>query len=149
MGSSLEVMIQMTSVVSPDQICPPKDLGKEAVILDVNALMAPFQMGFNLDKELSVILPEKVPVVPTSVVRELEMILKRGNDWRVKAALDLSRKYQLIDIKGKGDAPIFNLALKMKWPVVTMDRKLKIKLLDRGIPVIFVRGKGHLQLLEP
>ena len=139
----------MTSIVSSVDVCPPEDLGKEAVILDVNALMAPFQMGFNLDKELSMILPEKVPVVPTSVVRELEMILKKGSDWKVKAALDLSRKYQLIDIKGRGDAPIFNLALKMKWPVVTLDRKLKVKLLDRGIPVIFVRGKGHLQLMEP
>jgi rRNA-processing protein FCF1 len=127
----------------------PDDIDIEAVILDVNALMSPFQTAINLDIELSKVLPDRVPIVPTSVIRELEMLKKKGNDWRIKAALELASKYDWVDIKGRGDAPIFNLALKKRWPVVTMDRRLRKKLLERGIPVVLLREKGRMELKEP
>lgn len=131
------------SVMSPDEV------DFSPAILDVNALMAPFQVGMNLDHELSIVVPERQPVVPTSVVRELELLSRKGNDWRIKAALELSRRYVNVDIKGRGDAPIFNLALSKGWPVVTNDKRLRNKLLEKGIPVILVREKGHLELKEP
>ncbi|HHD16665.1 MAG TPA: DNA-binding protein [Euryarchaeota archaeon] len=128
---------------------PPEDFGSQAIILDVNALMSPFQMGINIDLELSKVVPERVPVVPMSVVRELESLIEKGNDWKPRAALELSTRYQRIDIRGKGDAPIFNLAVRMSWPVMTMDRRLRKKLIERGIQVVFIRGKSHLELLDP
>lgn len=118
------------------------------VILDANALMSPFQQNFNLDIELDNAAPGIKPIVPTSVIRELEILMKKG-DWRVKAALDLARKYPSVDIKGKGDAPILNLAVKKGWAVMTQDRKLRMNLLKKGIPVIILRGKGHLRVMEP
>ena len=118
------------------------------VILDANALMAPFQQNFNLDIELQIAAPGVTPVVPTSVIRELEHLRKKG-DWRTKAALDLAVKYTIVDIKGKGDAPIFNLAVKKGWMVMTQDRRLRSNLLDRGIAVIVLRGRGHFQVMEP
>jgi rRNA-processing protein FCF1 len=118
------------------------------VILDANALISPFQQNFNLDIELDNAFPGIKPVVPTSVIRELEILMKKG-DWRVKAALELSSKYLSIDVKGKGDAPIFNLAVTRGWAVMTQDKKLRTNLIKRGIPVIILRGKGHLQVMEP
>jgi rRNA-processing protein FCF1 len=122
--------------------------GSNYVILDANALISPFQQNFNLDIELDNASPGIRPVVPTSVIRELESLNKKG-DWRVKAALDLARKYPSVDIRGKGDAPIFNLAIKKGWSVMTQDRRLRMKLLRNGIPVIILRGKAHLQVMEP
>lgn len=119
------------------------------VILDVNALMAPFQTGINLDLELAETLPGYEPVVPSSVIRELEMLVRNSNDWKLKAALKLANNYRIIDIKGRGDSPIFNLSVNRRWPVATMDRNLRKKILSRGIPVVFVRGRGHMELVEP
>jgi rRNA-processing protein FCF1 len=123
------------------------DHGPKRLILDTNALMAPFQFSFNLDLELERVLPGVPPIVPTPVVRELEQLAWNGDRW-AKAALTLSSKYERIEIKGSGDAPIFNLALNMSWPVLTMDRRLRDNLLKRGIPVVFVRDKGKLELRE-
>jgi len=122
--------------------------GTKRLILDSNALIAPFQFSFNLDLELERVLPGVRPIVPTPVIRELELLARKG-ERLAKAALALSSKYETIDIKGRGDAPIFNLAVNMSWPVLTMDRKLRDNLLKRGVPVLFVRGKGKLELREP
>jgi rRNA-processing protein FCF1 len=124
------------------------DLSGNHVILDANALIAPFQQSFNLDLELEAAAPGLKPVIPSSVIRELEALLKKS-DWRIKAAMDLARKYPVIDVKGKGDAPIFNLAVKKQWMVMTQDRRLRNSLLKKGIPVIILRGKGHFQVIEP
>lgn len=131
---------QMSDPIKPDQV------DFSPVILDVNALMAPFQFGINLDTELKNVVPERKPIVPLSVIKEIEMLMKKKNSWKIKAALDLALKYPIIDIKGKGDSPIFNLAVNMKWPVVTNDRRLRNKLNERGVPVIFLRERGHLEI---
>ncbi|MGA1848561.1 MAG: PIN domain-containing protein [Thermoplasmatota archaeon] len=124
------------------------ELGDNHIILDANALMSPFQFSINLDVELTRLAPGHGPVVPTSVVRELDSLLKKG-DWRVKASLELARKYPWVDIKGRGDGPIFNLALRKRWMVMTQDKRLRKNLLQRGIPVVIIRDKGHLKLMEP
>lgn len=121
---------------------------KKHIILDSNALMAPFQFSFNLDLELERVLPGVPPIVPASVVRELEFLMAQGNRT-AKAGLELVKKYERIDIKGIGDGPIFNLSLNRSWPVLTMDRRLRDNLLKRGITVVFLRDRGKLELREP
>ncbi|MGA1820032.1 MAG: PIN domain-containing protein [Thermoplasmatota archaeon] len=125
-----------------------EDLPRTCIILDANALLSPFQQNFNLDMELQKAAPGFEPVVPSSVVRELQMLMKDG-DWRAKAALQLSMNYPCVEVKGKGDAPIFNLAVRTGWMVMTQDRKLRSSLGKKGIPVVLLRGKGHLQIMEP
>lgn len=127
----------------------PEEIDFQPIILDVNFLMAPFQFKINMDVELGKVVPECVPVVPSSVLRELESLLRKGNDWKVKAAIELASRYTVVDIRGKGDAPIFNLAVGRRWPVATSDRGLRNKLHKRGIPVVLVRERGHLELTEP
>ena len=124
------------------------ELEGRCLILDANALLSPFQMGFNLDIEIERAVPGVKPVVPSSVVSELETLSKKG-DWRTRAALKLCRKYPVIEVKGRGDSPIFNLAVRKGWIVMTQDRGLRASLKKKGIPVVVIRGKGHLQLLGP
>ncbi|MFO8051825.1 MAG: twitching motility protein PilT [Thermoplasmatota archaeon] len=125
----------------------PSEQREPRIILDANALISPFQLGYNLDLELERTVPGVRPVVPSSVLRELEQPSK-SKDWHVKAALRLARKYEVIDVKGKGDSPIFNLAVSRGWMVLTQDKRLRYKLNSRGITVVLVRGRGHLQVME-
>lgn len=120
---------------------------KKRVILDTNAIMAPFQFGFNLDLELKRIIPWAEPIVPSTVLKELEKLSKAG-DWRARAALKLSENYEKVPVKGKGDPSIVGLAVRMSWPVMTQDRRLRAILNSKGIAVVLVREKGHLQLFE-
>ncbi len=129
-------------------VAPPEDFKRKMLIIDTNALMSPFQFGYNLDLELERALPGVPPVIPTSVLRELDKLASKG-ERAAKAALKLSRKYQKVGIKGSGDAPIYNLAVNLGWPVMTLDRKLKEKLLERGVLVLILREKGHLEVVEP
>ncbi len=126
----------------------PDELVGNFVILDANALLSPFQQNFNLDLQLEIAAPGVTAIVPSSVIRELQVLLKKG-DWRIKAALELAKKYPIVDIKGKGDAPIFNLAVKKGWMVMTQDKRLRTNLMNRGISVIILRGRGHFQIMEP
>ncbi|MBN1539148.1 MAG: twitching motility protein PilT [Candidatus Thermoplasmatota archaeon] len=125
-----------------------EDLPDNCLILDANALLSPFEFGFNLDLEIEKAAPGRKILVPSSVIRELQDLAKKG-DWRVKAALELAGKYPCVDIKGKGDAPIFNLARETGWMVMTQDRKLRASLRKSGVPVLLIRGRGHLQVMEP
>jgi len=127
---------------------PPSSFEDNILLLDTNALMSPFQFGFNLDSELERAVPELRPVVPASVARELIHLVKHG-DWKARAALRLASKYDWVSVRGRGDAPIFNLALNRGWAVMTQDRLLRKNLITRGIKVLVVRGGGHLTLLEP
>jgi len=125
-----------------------EDLPRTCIILDANALISPFQQNFNLDVEMQRAAPGFEPVVPSSVIKELETLQKNG-DWRVKAALQLSMKYLCVEVKGRGDGPIFNLAVRTGWIVMTQDRMLRSSLRKKGIPVMLLRAKGHLVVIEP
>jgi rRNA-processing protein FCF1 len=139
----------MSGLSEEKKTITPNKIGSDRiVILDANALIAPFHQRFNLDIELDNASPGIKPIVPTSVIRELEDLSGKG-DRKAKAALDLAKKYPSVDIKGKGDGPIFNLAVNKGWMVMTQDKALRMKLLKRGIPVIILRGKGRLQVMEP
>jgi hypothetical protein len=120
---------------------------RKRIILDTNAVMAPFQFGFNLDLELKRIVPWAEPIVPSSVLKELER-LSKGGDWVAKAALKLSENYEKVQVRGKGDPSIVDLAVRMGWPVMTQDRRMRAILNSKGISVVLVREKGHLQLFE-
>jgi rRNA-processing protein FCF1 len=121
---------------------------RKRIILDTNALIAPFQFNFNLDLELNRVIPWAEPIVPSSVVKELKKLSGSG-DWKIKAALKLAENYEKVEVKGKGDPSIIALAVRESWPVMTQDRRLRARLNDKGIIVVLVREKGHLQLFEP
>lgn len=127
---------------------PPEFFEGSVLILDANALISPFQFSFNLDLKLEERVPEATVVVPTSVIKELEGLAKSG-DWKAKAALELSKNYHWVVSKGRGDRSIYNLAVENDWMVMTQDIGLRNKLLKSSIPVVFLRGKGNLSLMEP
>lgn len=80
------------------------------------------------------------------------MAEKGSPSLRKKAvlALKLAEKCSIVNVEQRveetHDDVILRMASKWKCPVATNDRELRKKLRDKGIPVIFLRGKGRLEL---
>ncbi|MCK5772738.1 MAG: hypothetical protein KAH57_03025 [Thermoplasmata archaeon] len=127
---------------------PPSSFPDKTIILDTNALLSPFQFAFNLDQELKRAAMGYHPAVPMCVIRELDRLIK-GGDWKGKAARKLADNYDHVEVKGTGDGPIFNLAVNKEWAVMTFDKRLRSKLLSRGIPVLTMKGKDYLSFIVP
>lgn len=110
------------------------------IVLDTNALLMPFQFNINLDDELERLFGDVGSTyVPSSVLQELKGLGKKG-------PLKLSEKYKSIDVEKKGDEGVLEAAERLDGVIVTNDKDLKKRALDRKIPVAYLRSKSHLEL---
>ena len=112
------------------------------VILDTNALMMPFEININLERELDRLLGAYEILVPSSVIDELKKLSEK--DKAASSALKLAERYAVISTSKKGDFSIVHLAKELKAVVVTNDKILRKILRNEGIQLIFLRGKDHL-----
>ena len=112
------------------------------VILDTNALMMPFEININLERELDRLLGAYEILVPSSIVDELKKLSEK--DKAASSALTLAERYNIINTSKKGDFSIVHLAKELKAVVVTNDKILRKILRNEGIQLIFLRGKDHL-----
>ncbi len=124
------------------------------VIFDANALFVPLQFKIDIFEELKVLLNRNFePILPKPVKDELEKIAEKGSPKMRKAAayaLKLAEKCMLVDL-GEGfanspDEAILRLAEEWKSPVFTNDRKLRKRLRNINVPVIYVRQKSRLEI---
>ena len=103
-------------------------------------MMMPFQFKLNLDRELKRLFGELPVFVPSSVIGELA----RSIDPKAKAALALARKYPIAETDLSGDDAVIDMAEKRSAAVVTNDRELIVRLREKKIPVIRLRGERYL-----
>lgn len=117
------------------------DRGKmQKVVLDTNALLMPFECTINLDLELKRLVGNCEIHVPTSVIEELS----RSHNKYAKAALELAGKYIIDKTSRWGDEAVIELATNLNAYVVTNDKNLISNLSSRGIKVILLRSRNHL-----
>jgi rRNA-processing protein FCF1 len=117
----------------------------QSVILDVNALMMPFQFKINIDIELKRLLGECEVLVPTQVLGELRNLSKAHPE--AKMALTLSKRYRVVESpEGTPDESIASLAKSTNSYVVTNDRGLIERLKAERVKVIRLRSRTHLVL---
>ena len=120
------------------------------VVLDTNALLTPYQLGINIEKELNRLLGICRIIVPTSVIKEAEKLaLLDGSVGRAaKLGLSIVRKkdYQIIETTYDGDDGVIDVAIKTNAAVVTNDKELKEKVKELGLPVIYVREESKLEI---
>lgn len=116
---------------------------KIKVLLDTNALLMPFQFRLNIDDGLSRLLGECDVYVISSVTRELENLVAE-NAGHAKAALTLSRRYRRLKTSGPADEALVSKARELSAVVVTNDAKLRRRLKQNGIRVLFLRERTHL-----
>ncbi|WP_311173216.1 PIN domain-containing protein [Halobellus ordinarius] len=124
------------------------------VILDTNALMMPVELDVRVFEELDRLLgPDVDYVVPRSVVAELEKLAAAGNGTEATAASvgrDLVSRCRVVETgQSYADDAVVELAEGEGGYVLTNDRPLRDRLLERGVRVIGLRGRNTLEITEP
>jgi len=112
----------------------------QTVVLDTNALLMPFEIRINLDLAVEKLIGESRMVVPGPLIGELKHLEHRYAD----AALDLARKYEIIQAKTSGDDAVVEVALSTNGYVLTNDKELRKLLRKMKIPIIYLRSGNHL-----
>jgi rRNA-processing protein FCF1 len=128
------------------------------VVLDTNALMMPIERDVRVFDELARLLGEPVDgagsldlVVPRAVVVELEKLADGAGEEGVAASVgrDLADRCRVVDTDAAyADDAVVELSVEADY-VVTADRPLRDRLLDRDVPVVGLRGRNTLAITEP
>ncbi|MCQ2056513.1 MAG: twitching motility protein PilT [archaeon] len=116
----------------------------QTVVLDTNALLMPFEMGFNLDLSVLNLLGNAIFVIPRPLIGELRNLKNKY----APAALRLAENYEIIPTKAIGDDSVIELALKTKGYVLTNDKILRKRLKKLGLGLIYLRSSTHLVVEE-
>jgi rRNA-processing protein FCF1 len=127
---------------------------KLKIILDSNALFVPLQFKIDIFEELKTLLKRNFELVLLSPVKlELEKLAGKDSPKMQKKAsyaLKLAGKCKLVDVKEGGmfspDDVIVKTAMEWNCPVFTNDRRLRKRLRDINVPVIYVRQKSRLEI---
>lgn len=125
------------------------------VILDTNFLTVPVQFGVDVFDEAERVLERSVEfVLLQSVIDEIKSKIERARKTESRmfnVALDLSKRCRVVTVDQplrdlKVDDQLLEHATSVGGVLATNDRELRDKALERGIPVLMLRGKKHLEL---
>ena len=127
---------------------------KLKVILDSNALFVPLKFKIDIFEELKTLLKRNFELVLLSPVqRELERLAEKGSPKMRKNALyalKLAEKCRLVNVDGESGVSPDDIIVKIagEWgcPVFTNDGRLRKRLRDISVPVIYVRQKSRLEI---
>lgn len=121
------------------------------ILIDTSFLLACVQKGEDLFYKVEEAL--KIPIEPIileNILKELERILmKKGKKSKeAKLALEIANKYNKIAYNENvpTDEALLEIAFKNKYSVLTCDIKLKKKLREKKIPVIFLKKDGKIDV---
>ena len=122
------------------------------VVLDTNALMMPLEFGIDLFGELTGLLGAYDALVPAEVITELRgLAIGAGrNPAAARFGLAVAARCTLIpelDEDLPVDDKVVRRAEEFNAVVVTNDKALRKKLLDKRIPVVVLRSRSRLELI--
>jgi rRNA-processing protein FCF1 len=124
-----------------------------AVVLDTNALMMPVECNVRLFEELERLLSAVDPVVPESVLTELEKLADGNGEEGTAASVgrDLAERCSVVEADPDyADDAVLAVARRDSIDyAVTNDAPLRERLLDAGVPVISLRGQHKLAITQP
>ena len=124
------------------------------VLLDTNALMMPVELDVRVFEELDRLLAVGADlVVPRPVAEELEKLSAGGGTEGVAASVGsdlVADRCRVVDAEATyADDAVVELAERGVDYVVTNDKPLRDRLLERGVRVIGIRGRNKLDITEP
>jgi rRNA-processing protein FCF1 len=124
------------------------------VAVDTNALMMPVECDVRVFEELDRLVGPADLVTPTAVVEELERLSTAGGEEGVAASVGLdlaTERCAAVETEASyADDAVVELAEREGIDyVVTNDRPLRDRLLDRGVRVIGLRGRNTLAITQP
>ena len=116
------------------------------VLVDACGWVSLVDAGLNLDISLNETVGEANLKVTDSVRRELDALA--GSRGGLLLDLLYSRAEFVKSEEGHTDTNLVEISIKMGWPVLTVDRGLKRKLVERGCSFIEVTSGPSLRLVE-
>ena len=119
------------------------------VILDSSAVLMLFEFSIDLDDELNRLIGKHHVILPSPIVEELRFLSEHGKGKQrqnSKAALELIKRYEIIDETGNGDDSVLLSAQKHGGIVLTNDRELRKRAKAAFLQTIYLRGKNRLAL---
>jgi hypothetical protein len=123
--------------------------------MDTNALMMPVERDVRvfdgLERLLGTPLSALDVVTPRAAVAELEKLATGGGEEGTAASVgrDLAERCRVVDTEASyADDAVVELATTDDY-VVTNDKPLRDRLLERGVRVIGLRGANELTITEP
>ncbi|MFP4424476.1 MAG: PIN domain-containing protein [Candidatus Woesearchaeota archaeon] len=124
----------------------------KTVILDTNFLLIPGYFGVDIIDEIDKLLGTYELAVVDKTFRELEHVGQKGKEKKaVQLAYKIieNNKINIVETNDfrHVDAIILDMVTK-DHVVATQDRAFRSKLKAKGIPVIILRQKRYLQLVE-
>ena len=116
------------------------------VLVDACGWVSLVDAGLNMDISLNETVGEAELKITESVRRELDSL----SDSRGGLLLDLlySRAEFVKSDEGHTDTNLVEISIETGWPVLTVDRGLKRKLVERGCSFIEVTSGPSLRLVE-
>ncbi len=124
------------------------------VLFDTNFLMAIFERPINVVERVEGLLETKVrPVILRAQLRELERMAssdKRRKAARIaRAVLEYVKKggFEVVeDGEGAVDDVIVKISRREGYVVATNDRRLRRRLREGGVSVVYMKGDGRFEL---
>jgi len=120
------------------------------VIMDASFLFLPAQFHIDIFEAIEGLLCRRVEfVLPSPVYEE---VVRAAGRYRgpERLAAELARRCEVVEVErlpGESvDDLIVRLASEWRCPVATNDARLRKRLRQLGLPVIFLRGRGKLEL---
>jgi rRNA-processing protein FCF1 len=113
------------------------------VLIDTNALLLPFSSRLPLESEIYRWMPEADVRVPSSVIRELNRLSRKGVP-NARGALEFAKRFPEVPTDLEGDAAMETLAKELGAWVVTADGELRKRLEEEGFGVLFPTGRRKL-----
>ena len=117
------------------------------VLVDACGWVSLVDAGLNLDISLNEAIGEAELKITDSVMRELDSLA--GSRGGLLLNLLYSRAEVVKSDEGHTDTNLVEISIRTGWPVLTVDRGLKRKLVERGCSFIEITSGPSLRLVEP
>ena len=116
------------------------------VLVDACGWVSLVDAGLNLDISLNDAIGEAELKITDSVRRELDSLA--GSRGGLLLDLLYSRAEFVKSEEGHTDTNLIQISIRKGWPVLTVDRDLKRKLVEKGCSFIEVTSGPSLRLVE-
>lgn len=125
------------------------------VILDTNFLTIPAQFGVDVFSEAERVLERSVEfILLRSVFDEIRSKVERAGRTEsrlFKVALDLTERCKIVSINqsmedSAVDDQLLEYAASVNGVLATNDRELRKRASERGLAILILRGRKHLEL---
>ena len=120
-----------------------------SVLVDACGWVAMMDAGLNLDEAMKNVVGKADLLVLDSVQNELELLSQRRKGLLLELLVGRSERVPDIEGMSHPDEMLVQMSTANGWPVLTVDRQLKERLIGSGGSYIEVTSGRSLRLVSP